>query len=325
VAKEIDFGHLIIKDKSEYLEAPETLPTGIDEIDTGLLSIGGFPRGRVSEISAFESQGKTTLVLNFIALFQTQGFKCCFVDAEDTLTRSWAESCGVIWNELDIVRPAPAESVINTLKMAIASNQYDFISVDSISVFNPEDIVKNKDIAKLGMHDNLRSASLMKHFLNGLQSGFTAIDASGNEIKSDTVVYTLSKSGEKANYNIHQLGNTKTHLMMIAHLAEKAGMSFGDPYYTSGGKKKDFAYTFRLRLSGRKKEGVVKGIKTLKGKTITMTLWKSKISVPFKKSEIFMDASGLIDPKTCTSTVASKKEVDEATVIELNNIKDRDK
>jgi len=290
---DIDFGNLIRTGNKKDIKPINVLPTGFTEIDDELLEVGGFVRGRITEISAFEGQGKTTFLLNLIGYWQKQGLKCCFGDAEGVLTQSWAEACGVDWQELDIIEPCPAESFINKLKMITAANIYDIIAVDSISVFNPEDLAKSKDVGKLTMHDNLKSAQLMKAFLNGMQSGFSANDAKGKPITGGGV-WTLTQKGEKLDKTIHLLRDKKTHLFFIAHLAEKPGLTFGDSYYTSGGKKKDFAYTTRLRLFASRKTATRKGQTVLLGKTLKIHLWKSKTSVPYKTVQMFLDVDGTL-------------------------------
>ena len=307
----VDFGHLIVKGKKENYIQPDVIPTGISKIDKELLGIGGFPRGRVSEISSFESQGKTTLLLIFIGIFQRQGYKCFVGDAEGTITKEWAELCGVIWDELDIIPQMPAEDFLNTLKMVIASDMYDFGGIDSISVFAPDGVVRKKDIGDVSMKDMLMPSILMKNFLNGLQSGFTIQDAAGKAINGGGA-WILTPKGEKFDKSIHLLRNKKVHIMFVAHLAEKVGLSFGDPYYTSGGKKKDFIYTFRFRLSASKRTKKVKGKDVFVGKNVNITLWKSKISVPYKKVPFYLTTDGkLIDEET---------PIEEVTEEEVKNI-----
>src|SRR5690625_1661199 len=49
------------------------------------LGIGGYPRGRFTEIYGPESSGKTTLALHAIAEVQKQGGTAAFIDAEHAL------------------------------------------------------------------------------------------------------------------------------------------------------------------------------------------------------------------------------------------------
>ena len=60
------------------------IPTGCLSLDAAL-GVGGFPRGRISEIYGPESSGKTTLALHIIAEAQKRGGYAAFVDAEHAL------------------------------------------------------------------------------------------------------------------------------------------------------------------------------------------------------------------------------------------------
>src|SRR3990167_2390503 len=62
----------------------EVVSTGSIAIDLAL-GVGGFPRGRVTEIYGPEASGKTTLALPCIAEAQRAGGQAAFIDAEHAL------------------------------------------------------------------------------------------------------------------------------------------------------------------------------------------------------------------------------------------------
>ena len=71
------------------------------DIATG---IGGYPRGRITQISGWESSGKTTHVLKVAANIQELGGTVAFIDTEYALDISWAENLGVNLDAFEWVR-----------------------------------------------------------------------------------------------------------------------------------------------------------------------------------------------------------------------------
>src|SRR6478735_9239680 len=82
----------------------ETFSTGSITLDNAT-GIGGFPRGRISEIYAQESVGKTTITLHAIADAQRKGGVAVFVDAEHALDPAYAAKLGVDVDNLIISQP----------------------------------------------------------------------------------------------------------------------------------------------------------------------------------------------------------------------------
>src|SRR4026208_905493 len=70
------------------------IPTGAMQLDVAL-GVGGIPRGRITEIYAPESSGKTTLALHVIAEAQRMGGTAAFIDAEHAPDPIYAQNPGV--------------------------------------------------------------------------------------------------------------------------------------------------------------------------------------------------------------------------------------
>lgn len=83
-------------------ESPaELLPTGLDSIDALL---GGFPRGRISEISGPASSGRTSLLHQILAAAGARGEYCAVIDTSDTFDPATAAASGVSLETLVWVR-----------------------------------------------------------------------------------------------------------------------------------------------------------------------------------------------------------------------------
>lgn len=88
----------VVGHTSRYIS---TRSIGVDK----LTRKGGFPSGRLVEISGLPGVGKTTLVLQVAAQTQTQGGVVAFLDTENKLDRVYAASLGVRLDDLLIIQP----------------------------------------------------------------------------------------------------------------------------------------------------------------------------------------------------------------------------
>src|SRR5271170_2160456 len=87
----------------------KVISSGSISVDAAL-GVGGFPRGRVTEIFGPESSGKTTLALQVIAEAQAEGGSAAFIDAEHALDPAYARNLGVNVDDLLISQPDCGET-----------------------------------------------------------------------------------------------------------------------------------------------------------------------------------------------------------------------
>ena len=87
------------------------IPSGALSLDIAL-GVGGYPKGRITEIYGPESSGKTTLALHAIAEAQKRGGSAAFIDAEHALDTSYAERLGVKVDELLVSQPDYGEQAL---------------------------------------------------------------------------------------------------------------------------------------------------------------------------------------------------------------------
>jgi len=80
---------------------PETLPTGVVEIDNAL---GGFPRGAITEIHGASSSGRTSLLLSSLSAATAREETCALIDCNDTFDLSSAAWVGIDFKRLLWVR-----------------------------------------------------------------------------------------------------------------------------------------------------------------------------------------------------------------------------
>ncbi len=122
------------------------IPTGSLSLDVSL-GIGGIPKGRFTTIYGAESSGKTTLCLQLARNAIELGDCVLYIDAEQTLDLSYAESViGDFSSSMLIVTPETAEDAMTIAeygingdeKLGISPGQFGLIIVDSLAALAPE-------------------------------------------------------------------------------------------------------------------------------------------------------------------------------------------
>ena len=257
----------------------EGLTGSVDVISTGSISldlatgVGGYPRGRISEIYGPESSGKTTLTLHAIAEAQKAGGKAAFIDAEHALDPVYAKNLGVDVDELLVSQPDTGEQALEICEMLARSGAIDLIVIDSVAALVPKaEIQGEMGDSHVGLHARLMSQALRK------------------------IAGTVNK--------------TNTCVIFINQLREKIGVMFGNPETTTGGRALKFYASMRLDV--RKIETLKRGDEMLGNRT-RVKIVKNKVAPPFKKSEFdIMYGTGISLAGDVLDTAVEAKIVDKA-------------
>ena len=134
---EKDFGKgSVMRMGDEKVANVDVIPTGSIGLDMAL-GVGGYPRGRITEIFGPESSGKTTLAIHAIAEAQKQGGIAAFIDAEHAFDRFYAEKLGVDVDNLYISQPDNGEQALQIADQLISSSAIDILVVDSVAALTP--------------------------------------------------------------------------------------------------------------------------------------------------------------------------------------------
>jgi recombination protein RecA len=114
----------------------DVIPSGSPSLDRAL-GIGGFPRGRVTEIAGAESSGKTTLALHAVAEAQKLGLWALYLDFEYTLDIDYAVNLGVDMTKMILVQADNGEDGFRVLSDILndkdTSKDLGIIIVDSVA------------------------------------------------------------------------------------------------------------------------------------------------------------------------------------------------
>ncbi len=209
------------------------------------MGVGGYPRGRVSEIYGPEASGKTTLAIHGLAEAQKAGGLAAFIDAEHAFDRFYAQKLGVDIENLYISQPDHGEQALEIADHLIRSGAIDIIVIDSVAALTPKaEIEGEMGDSKMGLQARLMSQALRKLAAN--------------------------------------INKTHTCCIFINQLREKIGVMFGNPETTTGGNALKFYATMRLdiRRIGQIKEG-----EEIQGNRVRVKVVKNKLAPPFRKAE----------------------------------------
>src|ERR1700746_2922273 len=244
IEKQFGKGSILRLGSKDPLVPVAVISTGSISLDSAL-GIGGFPRGRISEIFGPESSGKTTIALQVIAEAQKTGGMAAFIDVEHALDPIYARKLGVDVDNLLVSQPDYGEHALEIPGALIASGSIDVLVVDSVAALVPKaELDGEMGDSHMGLQARLMSQALRK--LTG----------------------TVSKS--------------RTCLIFINQIREKIGVMFGNPETTTGGRALKFYASVRVdirRIAAIKEGDLVIGSRT-KVKVV-----KNKVAAPFRESE----------------------------------------
>jgi recombination protein RecA len=235
----------VMRMNDEALEEVEAISSGSLSLDAAL-GVGGYPRGRVTEIYGPESSGKTTLTLHAIAECQKSGGIAAFIDAEHAFDRYYAQSLGVDIDELIVSQPDHGEQALEIADNLIRSGAVDIVVIDSVAALTPKSEIEGEmGDSKMGLHARLMSQALRK------------------------LTASISK--------------TQSTVIFINQLREKIGVMFGNPETTTGGNALKFYASVRLDI--RRSTQIKDSQGGINGNRTRVKVVKNKVAPPFKTVE----------------------------------------
>lgn len=241
---ESDFCKMVDElDKNPY----ERIPTGSSELDE-ILS-GGYPEGRLTEISGEEGTGKTTLFTHAVAEAQKKhkDKNVLYIDLEQAFDPTYAEKLGVDPSRLLFIQPSTLEETLDTIELAVSSGEVSMVVLDSVAQLTPEDELNGQT------KDQTRglTARLLNKHLRKILKPAAAMNVA--------LLY------------INQL--------RVANM----GISYGDPRETTGGKGMKFCPTLRIRLA---RESWIKKGDEVRGIRVKVSIPKHRNSLAYKTCSV---------------------------------------
>jgi recombination protein RecA len=243
IEKQFGKGSIIRLGSQAVMPVP-AVSTGSISVDHAL-GIGGFPRGRISEIFGPESSGKTTIALQVVAEAQKAGGMGAYIDVEHALDPVYAGKLGVDVDNLLVSQPDYGEQALEITNALIASGSIDVLVVDSVAALVPKaELDGEMGDSFMGVHARLMSQAMRK--LTGI----------------------VSKSN--------------TCLIFINQIREKIGVMFGNPETTTGGRALKFYASVRADI---RRVSAIKDGETVIGNRTKIKIVKNKMAPPFREAE----------------------------------------
>jgi len=282
------------------LQKVEVIPTSIASVNDIVFACGGIPRGRVIEIFAMESQGKSTFAQWLVGEVQKQGLKAAWADAERTFDKDYAKGSGVNIDELQMIDFSTGNDLLYKLKLLFAMDLFDIVVLDSINSVVPDTMSSTK-LEDFSMNEKLAPARMWSGFFRSIEGGYTITNVlTGKPIRSNKITKIIDevKLIEKETDLYHKISDKKVVFVLINHKQTKVGVQFGQKWYTPGGTRKNFIFSIRLDITRKKTDtGQVDGVKgILKHRIIAVKALKNKVGVPLGTATLKMDKSGMIYP-----------------------------
>src|ERR1700734_29570 len=244
IEKQFGKGSILRLGSKDAIVRVAVISTGSISLDSAL-GIGGFPRGRISEIFGPESSGKTTIALQVIAEAQKRGGMAAFIDVEHALDPIYARKLGVDVDNLLVSQPDYGEQALEITEALVRSGAIDVLVVDSVAALVPKaELDGEMGDSHVGLQARLMSQALRK--LTGV----------------------VSKS--------------RTCLIFINQIREKIGVMFGNPETTTGGRALKFYASVRLDI---RRIAAIKDGDAVVGNRTKVKVVKNKVASPFREAE----------------------------------------
>lgn len=217
------------------------ISTGSDTLNIAISNRpnGGYPVGRITEITGLEASGKSLLAAYALKDTQRKGGLAIYIDTESATSREYLRAIGVDIDKLVYLQLQTLEDI--------------FAAID-------------KTIAKVRAVNRKALVTIVVDSVMGATTKKELEGEWGKDGYATDKAIILSKAMRKLPLTV---ANENVCLIFTNQLRTRLGVSFGDPWTTSGGKAIPFAASVRLRLKSigqikTKVHGVdeVVGIKT---------------------------------------------------------------
>ena len=258
-----------------FLDGDKDAPTNVNEwISSGCSMLdlaisnrpnGGFPVGRITEITGLEASGKSLLAAHTLAETQKRGGLAVYIDTESATSSEFLHAIGVDLKSMLYVPMETVEEIFETIETIV------------------ENVRKSeKDRLVTIVVDSIMGASTKIEMA-------AEYDKDGYATSKSII---LSKAMRKVT---NWIARERICLIFTNQLRTKLGVSFGDPWTTAGGKALPFHSSVRLRL---KSMGQIKVPKTsntqeqVVGIKTRVTIVKNRMGPPHRKIDydIYFDS-----------------------------------
>jgi len=251
----IDKAAYFLSDPDVVADIKKWVPTGCDMLDLAIANRpnAGWPVGRIIEITGLEASGKSLLAAYALKSTQQKGGLAIYIDTEAATSREYLQAIGVDIEKMVYIPLEALEDIFDSIEATIAKVRK-----------------ANKDVLVTIVVDSIMGATTKKE-LEGEH---------GKDGYATEKAIVLSKAMRKIT---NMLARQNICLILTNQLRIRMGVSFGDPYSTSGGKAVAFHSSVRIRL---KSLGQIKmklnGVEQVIGIKTRAIVQKNRLGPPLK-------------------------------------------
>lgn len=280
-------------------------PTRLAGFNTEVLRTGGMVGGRIYELYAPNSAGKSTLAQIICADYQKAGKLAVYFDVEGTTQTEtkieekagWMQSLGIDTDNLLMPSFGSAEDLFGQVKKLIIAGA-NVIVIDTVAVLQPEAMIFREN-ENMKMNETQERAKVLTRFFNDIDGGFAVKDKSGKFIPiKKEIIDTFKSHGVKiTNPLIHKLSYYDCAIIGINHAKTMIGVLYGDPIYTVGGDGLGFHSSIRLGMTKptKSKEKIKRGdYEVPLFRKTRLVAAKNKLSSPFGEMTLKVYADGRV-------------------------------
>lgn len=254
-----EFGSRVAYNLSES-EAPTIvkrwLDTGSIQLNYAIRNAadGGYPEGRIIEISGLPSSGKSHLAYHVAAVVQAMGGLVIYIDTENATPIDKLKDMGInVRSPFVYIDTHMTEEVFKVVEAAILKAKQ----------------IAGKNVPILIVWDSVAATSPKAELEGDYDQNTMGLQAR-----------VISKAMRKITGVI---GQNSVLFLCLNQLRENIGVMHGDPYTTPGGKAIPFHATIRIRLGSGAPVKDAKG--NVIGIHVTVNVKKNKVAPPHKKLE----------------------------------------
>ncbi len=212
-------GHLALDLAIAHGVSPENSDFDISGIPAD--ELGGFPLGKLVEVFGPESSGKSSLAYRVVGVAQKMGYKCFWIDAEQSFSHDLADINGVDTDDLGYT---------------------DLLDIeDPDHIFSAEEIFDRiTDLCKSGnkviVLDSVANLTTQAELDNYISDGGVGMAH---------LASLMSKAVKKV---VQYAAKYGVLVIFINQIREKIGVMFGNPETTPGGRTLKFLASIRVRV-----------------------------------------------------------------------------
>ena len=261
-----------------FLEGDDDAPTIVKEwVSTGstILDLaisnrknGGFPVGRVCEITGLEQSGKSLLAAHTLLNTQKKGGLAVYIDTENALSTEFLSAIGLNLKEMLYIPLETVEDIFETVETIIE---------------------------KVRSSDKNRLVTIVVDSIAGASTKTEMAADFDKDGYATAKALIISKAMRKIT---NLIGRERICLIFTNQLRQKLNApAFSDPWTTPGGKGIPFHASVRIRLSSVGAiKGKINGVEEIIGSKVKAKLIKNRCGPPQRTAEysVYFD-SGIDD------------------------------